>query len=87
MSLASQDSNKTLLQHDSARLHTSVKMQETITNFVWTVLLHPPYSPNLAPSDFHTFGALTDALCTMKFKTDDSVICTVRSRLHEQDKA
>jgi histone-lysine N-methyltransferase SETMAR len=87
MSLALQDSNKTLLQHDSARLHTSVKTQEAIMKFVWTVLLHPPYSPNLAPADFHPFGALKDALCTMKFETDDNVICTVRSWLHKQDKA
>lgn len=47
----------------------------------------PPYSSNLAPLDFHPFGALKDALCTTKFETDDSVICTGRSSLHEQDKA
>lgn len=87
MSLASPDSNKTLLQHDSARLHTSVKTQEAINIFVWTVLLHPPYSPNLAPSDFHPFGALKVTLCTTKFETDDNVICTVRSCLHKQYKA
>jgi len=87
MSLASQDSNKTLLHHASARLYTSVKTQEAITKFVWTVLLNPPYSPNLAPSDFHPFGALKNALCTMKFETDDVAICTGRSWLLEQDKA
>jgi hypothetical protein len=67
MSLASQDSNKTLLHHDSARLHTSVKTQEAITKFVWAVLFSPTYSSNLTPSDFHPFGALKDALCTTKF--------------------
>jgi len=87
MSLASQDSNKTLLHHDSARLHTSLKTQEAITKFVWAVLFSPTYSSNLTPSDFHPFGALKDALCTTKFETDDSVICIGRSWLHEQDQA
>lgn len=87
LNLASQDSNKALLQHDSSRLHMSVKTQEAITKFVWTVLLHPAYNPNLALSDFHPFRALKNALCSMKFETDDSVICTVRSWLHGQDKA
>jgi hypothetical protein len=61
------------------RLHTSVKTWEAITKFVWVVLLHPPYSPDLAPSDFHPCGTLKDAFCSMKFETDDSVIYTVRT--------
>jgi len=28
----------------------------------WTVLPHPPYSPDLAPSNFHVFGSLLYAL-------------------------
>jgi hypothetical protein len=63
------------------------RIRKPLRNLFWTVLLHLPYSPNLASSDFHPFGALKDALCTVKFETDDSVICTVRSWLHEHDKA
>jgi histone-lysine N-methyltransferase SETMAR len=62
-----------LLQHDNARPHTSLKTWEAITKFGWTVLHHPPYSPNLAPSDFHIFGALKDAIHGMKFESDDNV--------------
>jgi histone-lysine N-methyltransferase SETMAR len=47
-----------LLQHDNARPHTSLKTQEAITKFCWAVLPHPPYSPDLAPSDFCLFGDL-----------------------------
>jgi hypothetical protein len=36
-----------------------------------------PSSPDLAPSDFHLFGALKNAACSVKFKTDD-VISAVR---------
>jgi histone-lysine N-methyltransferase SETMAR len=50
-----------LLQLDNARPHTSLKATEAITKFGWTVLPHPPYSPDLAPSDFQLLGDLNDA--------------------------
>ncbi|GFS77664.1 histone-lysine N-methyltransferase SETMAR [Trichonephila clavipes] len=28
----------------------------------WEVLMHPPYSPDLAPSDYHLFPALQNFL-------------------------
>ena len=31
-----------LIQHDNARPHTSLRTQEAITKFGWTVLPHPP---------------------------------------------
>jgi hypothetical protein len=33
----------------------------------FTVLEHPAYSPNLAPSDYHLFGTLKDALRGRRF--------------------
>jgi histone-lysine N-methyltransferase SETMAR len=40
--------------------HTRLKTQEAITKLGWIVLPYPPYSPDLAPSDFHLFAALKD---------------------------
>jgi histone-lysine N-methyltransferase SETMAR len=37
----------------------------------WEVLPHPTYSPNLAPSDFHLFGPLKEALGGRLFRADD----------------
>jgi hypothetical protein len=51
----------------------SLKM-EAITKCVWTLLHYPPYSPKLASSDFHIFGALKGAIHGVKFETVDSVI-------------
>jgi len=31
-------------------------------------LPHPPYSPDLASSDFHLFGTLKDVACGRKFE-------------------
>ena len=41
---------------------------------------------NLAPSDFHLLGAPKNAVHSMKFETDDSVIGAVRTGLCEQKK-
>lgn len=34
----------------------------------WELLPHPPYSTDLAPSDFHQFRALKDAIYDTKFR-------------------
>jgi len=37
----------------------------------WEVLPHPVYSPDLAPSEFHLFGPLKEALGGNRFTADD----------------
>ncbi|GFW79368.1 mariner Mos1 transposase [Trichonephila clavipes] len=44
--------------HDNARPHTANCTQELLNSFKWEVFPHPPYSPDLAPSDFHLFPKL-----------------------------
>jgi histone-lysine N-methyltransferase SETMAR len=51
-----------LLVHDNTRPHTNPRTRKAITTIGWTVLPHPPYSPDLAPSDYHIFGLMKDAL-------------------------
>lgn len=55
-------------------LHSGLKTWEAITKFGWTMLPYPPGSPNLAPSDFHTFGALKYAICSTMFEFEGDVI-------------
>ena len=74
-----------LIQHNNARPHTSLWTQEAITKSGWTVLPHPPYTPDLAPSDFHLFGPLKDALHGTRFEDDENVIQAVRTWLCEQE--
>ncbi|KDR22890.1 hypothetical protein L798_14745, partial [Zootermopsis nevadensis] len=66
---------------------TSPRTREEITKLGWTVLPHPPYSPDLAPSDFHLFGPLKDAIRGTRFEDDESVIQAVRTWLRAQDKS
>jgi hypothetical protein len=44
--------NQVLLLHDNTRQHTSLHSRKTTAAVGWTVLHHPPYNPNLAPSNF-----------------------------------
>jgi hypothetical protein len=60
-----------ILQNDSARQDKSFKTQEAITKLAWTVLLHPPCSPDLDPSDFHLFGALKGVIRGKMFRSDN----------------
>jgi histone-lysine N-methyltransferase SETMAR len=60
-----------LLQYDAK--HTCLKTREAITALGWTVLPHPLYSPDLAPSVFHLFGTLKDAIRGKRFGIDDEV--------------
>ena len=66
-----------LLQHDNSRPHTSLKTVEHIANLGRTVLPHPPYSPDLAPSDFHLFGPQKDGL-RGHFASNNAVVQAVK---------
>jgi histone-lysine N-methyltransferase SETMAR len=43
-----------VLLHDNARPHTPAHTRAVLENFNWE-FDHPPYSPVLAPSDYHLF--------------------------------
>ena len=76
--------SEVLLQHDNARPHTSLKTREIISSFGWTTISHPPYSPDLAPSDFHLFGPLKKGLRGRHFSSDEEVKTAVRKWLKTQ---
>jgi [histone H3]-lysine36 N-dimethyltransferase SETMAR len=49
---------KVLLLHDNTRPHVVKKTQMKLMELDWEVLPHPPYSPDIAPSDYHLFRAM-----------------------------
>jgi hypothetical protein len=59
-----------------------LKTREAITKLRRTLILNPPHSPEIAPSDFHIFGVLTDAICGERFGSDPEVIEDVKKWLH-----
>lgn len=73
-----------LLLHDNARPHAAVRTQNLIDSFGWDVIDHPPYSPDLAPSDFHLFCHLKKNLGGKHFGNSDEVKVAVSKWLSEQ---
>jgi hypothetical protein len=56
-----------ILHHDNARPHTACATAATIEILQFECLPHPPYLPDFAPSDYHMFGPLKEALGGKKF--------------------
>jgi histone-lysine N-methyltransferase SETMAR len=57
-----------LLLQDNARPHTAKLTTEIIRDLQWEILPHPPYSPDLAPSDYHLFPSMKDPLRGIKMR-------------------
>ncbi|GFV05067.1 histone-lysine N-methyltransferase SETMAR [Trichonephila clavipes] len=65
--------NGVRLLHDNARLHTALVTKALLKEFKWEVLGHPPYSPDLAPSDFHLFRNIKSHLGGKSFHDNDEI--------------
>ena len=44
---------------------------KNLSEFNWKILPHPPYSPDITPSDYHLFRALQHFLVGKKFENID----------------
>ncbi|GFV06525.1 mariner Mos1 transposase [Trichonephila clavipes] len=55
-----------VFHQDNARPHTSVVTRQKPWELGWEVLMHPPYSSDLEPSDYHLFLAFQNSLSDKK---------------------
>ena len=51
-----------LFLHDNAPAHRALATQKKLASLGFPCLDHPPYSPDLAPSDYHLFPGLKKQL-------------------------
>lgn len=73
-----------LLLHDNARPHTAHLTQQLLDSFGWEVVAHPPYSPDLAPSDYHLFLELKKFLAGQRFESEVELQTSTANWLHSQ---
>ena len=73
-----------LLLQDNAPPHAAQVSVATASDCGFELLPHPPYSPDLAPSDY-LFPLLKNSLRGKVFEDDSAVIDAVESFLNEQD--
>jgi histone-lysine N-methyltransferase SETMAR len=50
----------------------------------WELFDHPPYSPDLAPSDYHLFTYLKNWLRSQTFNSDEKLMESVKTWLSSQ---
>jgi len=61
------------LHHDSAPAHTALSVRECLATKQITVLEHPVYSPDLAPSDSFLFPKIKEILKGRHFDDIDDI--------------
>jgi len=62
-----------IFHQDNARPHTSLITRQKLMELGWELMLHPPYSPDLAPSDYYLFRSLQNHLKGKTFNDDEAV--------------
>ena len=66
-------SGEWFLQQDNAPAHMAVSVTRYLACLGWTVIPHPPYSPDLAPCDFFLFSTMKKSLKGNRFATVQEV--------------
>ncbi len=75
-----------IFHQDNAPAHTARLTKQTLDELGWELLEHPPYSPDLAPCDFHLFGPLKNALRGKTFANNEEVKIEVNQWLRTRPK-
>lgn len=76
-----------LLLHDNAPVHTCHVATAAIHRCGFEKLNHPPYSPDLAPSDYYLFPKMKKELRGKKFGDDEEVKSAISAYFDSQDKS
>ena len=61
-SLYAQRHDKVILLRDNSRPHVAKLVKSYLETLQCGVLIHPSYSPDIAPSDFHLFSSMARGL-------------------------
>jgi len=73
-----------LLLHDHSSAHQALETQKELAYLGFQCLDHPPYSPDLAPSDYHRFPGLRKQLKGRHFSSDAEFIVAAETWLDGQ---
>lgn len=75
-----------LLLHDNARPHCAKMTLHKINELGYEIVDHPPYSPDISPTDYHLFKHLELFLRGRQFKNEDEVKIAFTDFLGRQTK-
>jgi len=74
-----------LYQHDNASSHTSLKAMAKLEQLRFELVAHPPYSLDLAPSDYYLFPNLKWWLQGKRFTSNEEVVAEIEAYFEDLD--
>ena len=78
---------KVLFHQDNAPCHNSMKTMVKLNKLSFELLPHPPYSPDLAPSDYWFFADLNKMLQEKKFGCNEELIAETEAYFESKDES
>lgn len=69
--------DKVYFLHDNARPHVAKLTNFKLLELGWTVIPHAPYSPDLAPTDYHLFLSLSSYLRDRNFTEESEIFKSI----------
>ena len=68
-----QKHEKVILQHDNTRPHVAKPVKTYPETLKWEVLPHPPYSLDIAPSDYYLFRSIAHDLADQQLRSYEDI--------------
>ena len=81
------DSRCSALAGQCPCLHVTLVAMTAATERIFEILPHPPYSPDMAASDFYLFPNLNTHLRGTQYRSNEGIIEAVNEYLGQQEKA
>jgi histone-lysine N-methyltransferase SETMAR len=78
---------KMIFHQDNAPCHKSSATMAKLHELAFELLPHPPYSPDLAPSDYYLFADLKKMLAGKRFGSNEEVISATEAYFEAKDKS
>lgn len=72
--------------HDNARPHIAKSTRKKLLKLGWITIPHPPYSPDLAPTDYHLFHSLANYLREKKFNDETDIKIEIDTFFNQKSK-
>lgn len=77
---------KIFIHYDNSPVHTSGLVKQHLESSKLTIMEHPPYSPDLAPSDFGLFGTMKSSFTGNEFETENELIEAITNFFKQKPK-
>lgn len=78
--------NQLYFLQDNARPHISRQSMQKIEEIGLQTITHPPYSPDLSPSDYYLFSPMKNAIRTIVYDDVDAIQQDLQNWFESKDK-